>query len=209
MGVFNIGVKRATHVAYIHLVTNNRHRLSFPTSSYIFHDRSQQKLTGWPNTVFTSLWGPEWGDQKSCYGPLSHWPRNYAAVDTSCSGIFSSTTRHRIWSHRPWNALYCKGCSPWEKTLKFEFFCENRKTDAGSDDKLWIQFAPPYETILFLFLLPLCLALYPCYGPAQRERKWLLSSRLPHTCTCRNALALPPQESIEYRIFSNKTHDPI
>ena len=77
------------------------------------------------------------------------WLRNYAVVvagdldiDTSCLNIFSSTTRHRIWSHHPWNALYCKGCYPWEKTLK------NRKTHVGGDDKLWIQFAPPYTIYL-------------------------------------------------------------
>ena len=43
LGVFDLksdmGVKRAADVTYIHVVTNNRHRLSFPTSSYIFHDR--------------------------------------------------------------------------------------------------------------------------------------------------------------------------
>ena len=43
LGVFDLesdmGVKRAADVTYIHVVTNNRHRLSFPTSGYIFHDR--------------------------------------------------------------------------------------------------------------------------------------------------------------------------
>ena len=29
--------------------------------------------------------------------------------------------------------------------FEFEIFSKNRKTDAGGDDKLWIQFAPPYE----------------------------------------------------------------
>ena len=40
------------------------------------------------------------------------------------------------------HALCCKECSPWEETLKFEW---KSKTDAGDDDKLWIQFAPPYS----------------------------------------------------------------
>ena len=54
--------------------------------------------------------------------------------------------RGRIWSHCTWNALYYKGCYPW-KTLKFEIFSENRKTDAGGDNKLWIQFSPASSPI--------------------------------------------------------------
>ena len=37
-----------------------------------------------------------------------------------------------------------------------------------------------YATIMFLFLLPWCLALYPSCGPTQRERKPLQSNRLGH-----------------------------
>ena len=37
------------------------------------------------------------------------------------------------------NAVYCKGCGPWEETLKFEILNENQKINVGSDDNYCIK----------------------------------------------------------------------
>ena len=60
-----------------------------------------------------------------------------------------------------------------------------------------------YATIMSSFLLPLCLALYPSYGPTHREGiKPLQSSRLPHTCTCRSVTVVNAQaESCKHVSF--------
>ena len=153
LGVFSlksdIAAKWAADVTYIHVFTNNRHRLFVLSNRYIFYGRSWQKFTGWHNTVFTSLQGPDEVIKRAARVHRHDGLRNYAEVvarawtDTSCSAIFRSTTWQNMIALSLDYVLCCKECGPWEETLKFEIFCENQKIDAGGDDKLWIQFAPP------------------------------------------------------------------
>ena len=55
--------------------------------------RSRQKLIGWHNTVFISLWAPESGHQRAARAHRHHWPRNYAAV------VASDLVRYQLFGH--------------------------------------------------------------------------------------------------------------
>ena len=104
--------------------------LSFQTNSYIFYDCSRQKLTGWHNTVFTSLQGPEEVIKRAARVHRHHGPWNYAAVVANDLNryqlfghtyVFRSTTGQNMIAPPLDHALCCKECSPWEETLKFEW----------------------------------------------------------------------------------------
>ena len=53
-------------------------------------------------------------------------------TDTSCSAIFSSEYDHTA----PGTPSITRGVIHGRLNLKFEIFSENRKTDAGGDNKL-------------------------------------------------------------------------